>query len=135
MNQRRFTASASVNTHLGGGLQQTTFAYGRNDNAPGRVLDAYLVESAARWADKHTVFGRAERVEKDELFAEGEPLEGAAFLVGKLSLGYRYDFAKQKHGRWGVGGLVSVYALPAALRPAYGRAPVSFMIFARAKLI
>jgi hypothetical protein len=135
VNQRRFTASASVNTHLGGGLQQTTFAYGRADNAPGRMLDAYLLEASARWADKHTVFGRAERVAKDELFAEGEPLENGAFTVGKLSLGYRYDFAKVRRVRWGVGGLASVYALPAALRPAYGRAPVSFMLFVRAKLV
>jgi hypothetical protein len=136
VNQRRFTASASVNTHLGGGLQQTTFAYGRANNSPGRILDAYLVESSARSADsKHTVFGRAERVRKDELFSEGTLLENGAFAVGKLSLGYRYDFSKWKHSVWGVGGLASVYALPAALRPAYGRAPVSFMLFVRAKLV
>lgn len=134
-DQRRFTASASVNTHLGGGLQQTTFAFGRNDNAPGRILDACLLEAAARWADKHTVFGRAERVEKNELFAHGDPLHDGVFTVGKLSLGYRFDFARVKHGRWGVGALASAYALPAALRPAYGRAPVSFMLFVRAKLV
>ncbi len=135
VEQRRFTASASVNSHWLGGLQQTTFAYGRNENAPGKNLDAYLLEASARWADAHTVFGRAERVVKDELFAEGEPLEGQAFAVGKLSLGYRYDFARWKRGRFGLGGVASVYALPAALRPAYGRAPVSFMLFLRAKLI
>lgn len=135
-DQRRFTASASVNTHLGGGLQQTTFACGRNDNAPGPVLDAYLIESSARSADsRHTVFGRAERVEKNELFAHGTPLEDAVFTVGKMSLGYRYDFARAKHGRWGVGAVASAYALPASLRPAYGRAPLSFMLFVRAKLI
>ena len=134
-SQRRFTASASVNTHVGGGLQQTTFAYGRNDNAPGRILDAYLLESAARWADTHTVFGRAERVEKGELFAHSDPLDEGVFTTGKLTLGYRYDFARVRHGQWGLGALASVYALPAALRPAYGRAPVSFMIFIRAKLV
>ena len=81
------------------------------------------------------MFGRAERVRKDELFAEGSPMESGAFAVGKLSLGYRYDFAKWRRSVWGVGGLASVYGLPAALRPAYGRAPVSFMLFLRAKLV
>ncbi len=133
-DQRRFTASASVNTHLGGGLQQTTFAYGRADNAPGRVLDAYLLEASARWAEKHTVFGRAERVEKDELFEEGAPLHADAFAVGKLTLGYRYDFARWKRSVWGAGAAASAYVLPAALRPAYGREPVSFMLFVRARL-
>lgn len=128
-DQRRFTASASVNTRLGGGLQQTTIAYGRNDDAPGRALDAYLLEASSSWARAHTVFGRAERVEKDELIPGGD-----ARAVGKLSLGYRFDFAAWKRSRFGVGGLASVYALPAALRPAYGRAPVSFMLFLRAKL-
>lgn len=133
-DQRRVTVSASVNTHAGGGLQQTTFAYGRNDDSPGRTLDAYLLESAANWAAKHTLFGRAERVEKDELFEHGGPLGNRAFSVGKLSLGYRYDLAKWRRSRWGAGLLGSVYALPAALRPAYGRMPVSLMLFLRAKL-
>lgn len=131
---RRFTASASANARLGGGLQQATFAYGRNDEKPGRVLDAYLLEAAAKWAQRHTVFARAERVEKDELAAPGEPLHGSVFVVGKISVGYRRDFARRKRSLWGVGGLASVYATPSALRPAYGRAPVSIMLFVRAKL-
>lgn len=81
------------------------------------------------------MFGRAERVEKNELFAHGTPFEDAVFAVGKLSLGYRCDFARWRRSQWGVGGVASAYALPAALRGAYGRAPVSFMLFVRAKLI
>lgn len=131
---RRLTASASVNTRLAGGVQQTTFAYGRNDGLPGRVLDAYLLEAASKWEDRHSVFGRVERVEKDELFERGELLEGRIFAIGKLSLGYRYDFARWRRSVWGAGAVGSVYALPAPLRPAYGRAPVSFMLFLRAKV-
>ncbi len=50
-------------------LQQTTFACGRSANTHGqRVGAAFLLESAARFARSHSVFGRAERIEKNELF-------------------------------------------------------------------
>jgi hypothetical protein len=130
----RLTASASWNLRVGDALAQTTFAYGRNRNAPGRTLDAYLLESAVRVAGAHTVFARAERVEKDELFDAG-PRAGNAFTVGKVSLGYIYDFARWKRTQWGVGGVGSLMIVPSALKPSYGSAPASLMLFARVKLI
>ena len=135
VNQGRFTASASVNARWDGALSQTTFAYARNRNRPGRDLDAFLLESSVRVSGVHTVFARAERVSKDELFAPGDPLEGRAFGVGKATLGYIYDFARWGRTQWGVGGLGSVNVVPSALRPAYGRLPLSYMLFARVKLL
>ena len=41
--------------------------------------------------EKHTVFVRAERVQKNELFPEGGPRAGDKFDVGELSVGYRFD--------------------------------------------
>src|SRR5581483_11101371 len=92
---------------------QTTFAWGENHKHPGTTLDAFLLESAAKLRRSHTVFGRMERVEKDEL-ADG------VFNVHKLSLGYVYDFPPVRHLRAGAGGVGSIHFLPSALRPAYG---------------
>lgn len=129
----RLTASVSNNARWLGVFQQTTLAFGRNRGLPGRTLGAWLLEtSGARGAD--TVFARAERVEKDELFNEGEPLHGEAFAVGKLSVGYAREFAAWKRSRFSVGGALGFYFLPEALRPHYGDRPVSGTLFLRARL-
>jgi hypothetical protein len=133
-NQGRITASASCNWRAWGALAQTTFAWGEDRTRPGKNLDAYLLETAVRVERTHTIFARAERVGKDELFDSG-PLAGNDFTVGKVSLGYIYEFARLKRSSWGVGGVGSVGILPRSLKPAYGSAPASMMLFARVKLI
>jgi hypothetical protein len=80
------------------------------------------------------VFGRIERAEKNELFDQASPLAGETFQVGKLSLGYVYDFPAMGHFRMGIGGLVSKYSLPGDIEPFYGSDPTSYMLFARVKL-
>ena len=42
-------------------------------------------------------------------------------MVNKLSVGGIYDFYRTDHVKFGIGGLVSKYALPEALKPVYGR--------------
>ena len=131
---RRTTASASFNYRLPGGLWQTTAAWGRNTNSPGKSLEGYLVESAASLAGGHTLFGRIERVAKDELFTGDAPQAGQSFTVGKLSLGYIHDFSVASHLKLGLGALVSAYAIPNSLDSVYGSHPASYMVFARVKL-
>jgi hypothetical protein len=139
VNQRRTTASASYNRPVrwrgADGNWQTTFAWGRNVNRPGRTTDAFLVESALT-IRHHTVFGRVENVGKDELFADDplNPLHGRMFNVTKVSLGYAYTLPVVRHVALDVGGLVSKYALPGALHGTYGSSPTSFMLFTRIKL-
>jgi hypothetical protein len=111
-----------------------TFAWGRNIKNPGSELDGFLLESAVNFSKTHTIFGRAERVTKDELFPEGDPLHGRAFTVNKVSLGYIYDFPKWHQMQWGLGGVGSASILPDSLTPAYGDTPLSFMLFVRVKL-
>ena len=134
-NQNRTTASATYNRPLPHGNWQTTFAWGRDENRPGSTSDAFLLESAAS-QNRHTVFGRAENVSKDELFANrpASPLNGRLFNVSKFSVGYFYTLPLAKPFALSVGGLVSRYALPTALDPAYGANPTSFMLFARLSL-
>jgi len=129
----RATASAIYNLPLGSGNWQTTFAWGRNDTRPGNTLDALLLESALRVHGRHTFFGRAERVEKDELFFD-DPREDIVYTVEKLSLGYVYDFPEWKNIRFGVGGSIGINFLPEELEKVYGRRPLGYFIFTRAKL-
>jgi hypothetical protein len=130
----RTTASAIYHRSFGAASMQTTLAWGRNAPSHGETTNTYLLESAIRLSRTHTFFARAERSEKNELFLEGDPRADEKFRVGKLSLGYVYDFPRDGHFRIGVGGLVSRYSLPSALDSVYGN-PTSFMLFARVKII
>lgn len=138
---RRTTASVTWNHPLGKGGDkgnwQTSFAWGRNDpkgSDHGRRTDAYLLDSAVTLG-RNTVFGRIENVDKDELFADDEtnPLAARAFNVTKASLGY-YRSIPLGRLALDLGGLVSKYGLPRALRDAYGSSPTSVMLFSRIRL-
>ena len=131
----RSTASAMYNRPLAGGDWQTTLAWGRNVRHPGKTTDALLLESAATF-DRHTVFGRAERLENDELFNDhpGDVRAGQTFKVGKISLGYIYDFIHHDNWRTGVGLLGSVALVPGEIKDVYGGHPVSGMAFLRVRM-
>ena len=134
VDTERITASVSYHKSWKANHWQTTFAWGQNRNDPGEVLDGFLLESTVCFHNTHTIFGRAERVDKDELFLSSSPLADSVFTVNKVSLGYIYDFPKFKHVTFGVGGLGSAQFLPSSLDSAYGDTPLSFMLFVRAKL-
>lgn len=140
---RRTTASASYQSRAGGGQWQSTLAWGLNAKKGGEsrdghggdnVSNGYLFESTYVLAQRHTFFGRLERVKNDELFEEGDPLHGQGFNVSKLSLGYIRDFARFGDATLGIGGLLSAYRLPDELHDAYGAHPLSTMVFLRLKL-
>jgi hypothetical protein len=134
VNTERVTASLSYHCAWAKNNWQTTFAWGRNIEHPGESLDGFLLESLVNFQDTHTVFGRAERVNKDDLFPPEDPREGQEFTVNKISLGYIYDFPRWKHVKFGLGGLGGVHILPGGLASTYGETPLSFMLFVRAKL-
>jgi hypothetical protein len=101
-------------------------------------LDGYLAESELIFKNGITLFGRAERVQNDELLERGEIVSGfeaphPVFTVSKLSVGGIYDFIHVQNTKFGIGALVSRYGLPDALKPEYGD-PTSYMIFARLKI-
>ena len=134
VNQDRWTASAIYNRAWNGTDWQTTMAMGRDINKPGRALNGYLLESTLAFRTRHTVFARVERVTKDELFEESDPLAGLPFTVGEASLGYVYDFFERTHFETGLGGMATLSFVPAALEPSYGSTPVSEMVFLRMRL-
>ncbi|HAX91828.1 MAG TPA: hypothetical protein DCY07_06435 [Rhodospirillaceae bacterium] len=116
----------------------TTFAWGRKFKDPGPELDAFMLESAVTFEKKHTFFTRLERVEQNELFhgqVAFEELEDDIFPINKGSLGYIRDFEIAEHTKFGVGGLVSGHIIPDRIEPAYGKNPVSYMLFVRLKIL
>jgi len=133
IDQQRITGSVSYNVPLANGNWQTTFAWGMNDKDPGDSTNALLLESALRW-NAHTVFGRIEHTEKDELFGDGEALHDQTFGIAKFSLGYVYDIPVTQHVKLGIGGVGSAYAFGSELEPFYGSSPLSGTVFVRAKL-
>ena len=129
----RTTASAIFRRPIGDADMQTTFAWGRNAPSHGDATNAFLLESAIHLSRSHTVFARAERMDKNELFADTDPRAEQKFRVGKLTLGYIFDFARDNHLLFGLGGLLSRYRLPGELDGVYGN-PTAFMLFARIKI-
>ncbi len=140
VSQKRTTASGTYNLPLKAvlfgrslsGNWQSTAAWGRDQNEPGHTLDAYLLESAATLGH-HSLFGRVENADKDELF-DDDPTSAnyrRIFNVSKVSIGYYYTVPMSGLLALDVGGLVSKYDLPASLTSTYGSDPTSFMLFTR----
>lgn len=133
INTHRVTASASYHKTWKQNHWQTTLAWGLNRNRPGHASHAFLLESTLRLNNHHNLLGRFENVTKDELFLEGDPLEGRKFNVSKLSLGYLYDLPTWHHMKWGFGGMMGFHFLPSSLHPVYGDLPLSLLLFARVR--
>ncbi|MEA2985012.1 MAG: hypothetical protein QOD94_1266 [Alphaproteobacteria bacterium] len=119
-------------------LWSTTAAWGRKIQRPGETLDGFLLESALIFQKRYTVFMRAERVDSHELLHNTPGVDPAlrhtSFPVAKISLGGIYDIPIHEHVKFGIGGLVSKYAVPNELKPFYGSDPTSYMVFVRLKV-
>ena len=131
VDQERTTVSAMVDGTTGDtGHWETTLAWGRNRNSPGNVLDAFAAEGALAWGGKHTVFARAEHVEKDELF----PGSGTVYTVGEATAGYRCDVFRREHFGLGIGLAGTLALVPEDLHAAYGNNPLSGLLFLHADI-
>jgi len=134
INVDRTTASVIHACDWAGGHWETMVAWGRNRSRPGPILDAVAVESSLQLRRKHTVFARAERVEKDELFPAGDPRDGVRYRVGELTAGYRFDFWRSGHVATGLGALGTVSVVPKEIEDVYGDNPTSAMAFLHVEL-
>jgi hypothetical protein len=122
-NVQRTTASISNSGTISVGRIDTSLIFGHNSRTDGPSTSSWLAESVLHFGGVHYVTGRAELVEKDEL------LPGRVFRVSALTLGYTHDVIPHL----GVGGNVTVYSMPSALRDAYGSRPHSTYVFARVR--
>jgi len=115
------------------------------------------LESAINIHVVHTIFARWEYVEKDDLtpavasnsplflgrivdfhpfLPQGQtgPLTLEIFGVKQFTLGYIYDFAQGNYATFGIGGCGIISFLPGALQTLYGKNPLAYVLFIRAKL-
>jgi hypothetical protein len=134
VNTHRTTASISYNKAWENSNWQTTAAWGLNSNTPGHHLNGGLLESAIEMNSQHVIFGRAEYVAKDELFIPPSPHAHKVFNVGKVDLGYIFEFPCIPYTLWGVGVVGSASFVPSSIRHAYGGTPLSYMAFLRIDL-
>jgi hypothetical protein len=132
-NETRLSASAIYTRRLGErGWWSTTLAWGRR-SSDHDDLDAFTLESAVG-RGSWTLFGRAERIETNELSGDGHGHHGPVFDVSKVSAGLVRDFRLGDHVRLGVGGLYALNFVPSGLEASYGGDPDGAMVFLRLRV-
>jgi hypothetical protein len=107
--------------------------FGHHKKDPGHSLNSWLAESVVQFQDVNYVTGRAEIVDKDELFADQTvpaAIAGATFRIKALTLGYSRDVATIRGLVGAVGGNATRYSIPGAIKQYYGN-PHSFYVFLR----
>ena len=131
--QDEHRTTASVHYNNGSGLSAMA-AYSAKNRQPGDSLEAWLGEVNLDITDRHTLFGRVENVENDELFPDhDDPLHDVAFRVTKFQAGYAYRIPLGPVNL-ALGGTVSAFDKPNALDAAYGSSPMGYTVFARFSL-
>jgi len=130
-DEKRTTVSAQYNN--GKGLSAMA-AFAAKDRAPGRTLTAWLGEVNWDLSRHHTLFGRIENVNNDELFPDhASPLHDVAFRVTKFEAGYAYRLPLGPLNL-ALGGTASAIAKPNALDAVYGKSPMGYTVFAKFSL-
>ena len=117
----------------------TSLIWGRNHQIlDHRNLNSYLLESVLPYRRKNFFTGRAELVDKDELFADQPALEatldrtaGSTFRIGAYMLGYTRDIGVFHSTETGIGVNFTAYTTPGAIKPYYGQHPTGWNIFMR----
>jgi hypothetical protein len=91
------------------------------------------LESNLEFGGAHSVFGRAEYVQKSgEDLALGASGPTGEFNIASLVGGYVYEFDRVGNVRTGIGGRASIDFVPSALEPFYGTTrPSGFAIYVR----
>lgn len=141
-DQFRSTASLQYSKPMFGTSWSSSFVWGRDHStATQRNTNSYLVESVIPIGAKNFLTGRAELVDKDELFA-GQPdlqtqldvLYGSTFRIGAYTIGYTRDIPVSRHFETGIGADLQTFSLPAAIKPYYGDRPIGGDIYLRVRL-
>lgn len=131
---RRTSASATYVREQDRGYWAASFLWGRNDEEGhghgGRTEDSFGLEGVYNWSERNYLFGRAERLDRDGLFAAGPNAE-RLFTVNAFTLGYSREVGSFSGIDALVGGSVTFQAVPSELRRVYGDFPVGVHVFLR----
>ena len=131
---KRTTASLHYGA-AGDGPAAISLVWGRNDEVHG-ISDSFLAEYAQQFGRPHQVYARVEWVEKDELLLltkEHIHDDKPRSTVGVSALTLGYFHTGRMFAGLGLGGDVTVYAVPSSLQDEYGDFPVSIHVFMRAR--
>jgi len=85
---------------------------------------------------RHAIFGEFTRhLARNAVSARGELVETEAWsgTAGAVTLGATRDVLKWRGLEASLGANVTIYAVPDAVKPAYGSRPISFQLFARVR--
>jgi Cu/Ag efflux protein CusF len=133
-NVQRTTASVAYSQETALGHWDASLIFGHNRRSQGHSTSSWLVESVLQFAGHNYVTGRAEAVDKDELFADqtvSAAIAGTAFRVKALTVGYTRDLLQSGTISGAIGANATVYAIPGAIKPYYGDHPHSLYLFLR----
>ena len=141
-DQTRVTASVEYSKPMAGGAWSSSLIWGRtHSTATYRNLNSYLAESVLPVTRRNFITGRAELVDKDELFGDQPDLEqridtlyGSTFRIGAYTVGYTRDIDLFRRVETGIGANFTAYSLPDAIKPYYGNHPVGGNVFVRFRL-
>ena len=141
-DQTRATASVSYTRPMAGASWSSSLIWGcTHSTDTHRDLNSYLAESVLPVSRRNFLTGRAELVDKDELFAGQPDVEqrlkataGSTFRIAAYTFGYTRDIEVFRHVETGIGANFSLYELPEAVRPFYGSRPVGGNVFVRFQL-
>jgi hypothetical protein len=139
----RATASVHYTRPMGAEAWSSSLIWGRNhDTFTHRDLNSYLAETVLPLRGGNFLTGRAELVDKDELFAATPELEeslertaGSTFRIGAYTAGFTHDLPVQVNGlETGIGANFTAYTVPEAIRPYYGEHPFGVTVYLRLRL-
>jgi hypothetical protein len=138
-NERRMTASISVNQKIAGANWATSLIWGRNriQHGGGATRNGYLAETTVNFLNVNYLYSRLELtdkgglLDKDELVQAGlAPNSNPNFRIGAFTLGGARDLWATRSLRVAIGADATVfYQVPRVLTPFYGNQPAGFHVF------
>jgi hypothetical protein len=132
----RTTASLHYTKARKGGDWSSSLIWGRNHyTETGHNGNAYTLESVFPVSRKNILTGRAELVDKDELFDMVPALNGQSFRIGVYTVGYSREIGtafRVLDSALGVNA--TTYSLPGEIKPYYGDRPWGVSLYLRVRL-
>jgi hypothetical protein len=140
-DQGRITSSIAYSRPVSGGSWSSTLAWGRTHNTSTlRNRNSYLAETVFPVRRGNLVTGRFELVDKDELFSDQADVQNhvsppaGSFRIGAYTIGYTREIDLFRYVATGIGGNLSAYTLPGAIKSYYGPHPAGANVFVRFRL-
>jgi hypothetical protein len=132
----RTTASVHYSKAIRGGDWSSSLIWGRNhDTVTKHNGNGYTLESVLPFSRKNSLTGRAELVDKDELFPTSPELEGQTFRIGAYTVGYSREIKTSiRFLQTALGTNATLYSLPATIKPFYGDHPWGVYVYLRLRL-